>query len=343
LEILSSQKILVIQTAFLGDAVLTLPMIQQLKLRNENSKISVLCIPSTKDLFGNSKAINEIIVYDKRKTDKSFSSFLRLIFKIRNTNFDLVYSPHRSMRSTLISFFSGAKETFGFDNAAFSKLYKHIIQYNSQHHEVARDLSLVGFDVEKNKWKIVPALEISENTTRKIESLVRSFGKKKFIGIAPGSVWKTKVYPEKYFIELIDILMRKGYYILLIGGKEDEILCGEITSKLNGNVSSVAGDLSILESIALLKKCEALICNDSAPTHLAMIAEIPVLTIYCSTIPAFGFYPYSSKSKFVSFDDLECKPCGIHGYNKCPVGTFDCGIKLTPQMIVEKLQKIIPV
>ena len=52
----------------------------------------------------------------------------------------------------------------------------------------------------------------------------------------------------------------------------------------------------------------------------------PVLTIYCSTVPEFGFYPYNKKSSYISFNDLNCKPCGIHGYEKCPIKSFDCGI-----------------
>ena len=74
---------------------------------------------------------------------------------------------------------------------------------------------------------------------------------------------------------------------------------------------------------------------------MAMAADIPVITVYCSTVPGFGFYPYNTMSSFVSYDDLLCKPCGIHGHAKCPVKTFDCGNKLLPQQIIGKIQDIV--
>ena len=72
-----------------------------------------------------------------------------------------------------------------------------------------------------------------------------------------------------------------------------------------------------------------------------MIADIPTLTIYCSTIPQFGFYPYNKKSDYLSFNELNCKPCGIHGHDKCPINTFDCGYKLMPEMVIEKIAKLL--
>lgn len=89
----------------------------------------------------------------------------------------------------------------------------------------------------------------------------------------------------------------------------------------------------------ITKHVKLLISNDSAPTHLGMCADIPVLTIFCSTVPGFGFYPYNEQSKTISFSNLDCKPCGIHGYRKCPIETFDCGYKLLPEMVIEKIKK----
>ena len=77
-------------------------------------------------------------------------------------------------------------------------------------------------------------------------------------------------------------------------------------------------------SIALLKHSKILISNDSAPTHLGVCADIPVLTLYCSTVPDFGFYPYNNRSRWLSYADLTCKPCGIHGYEACPLKHFQC-------------------
>lgn len=343
LEVLIKKKVLVIQTAFLGDAVLTLPLIQQIKKADQSINVSVLCIPSTQELFQCSSSVDEVIVFDKRRSDKSLSSLIKLIKKLRSINYDVIYSPHRSLRSTFIAFFSNVGITVGYDKADFSFLYDKKIKYDSSVHEVARNLSFLDFDISNDKWKIFPRIEIPSVMEINVKQKIEAFGEKNIIAIAPGSVWQTKVYPEEYYIQLIDVLIKKGFFILLIGGKEDDLLCRRIESKFGSNIKSIAGEFSVIESIAFLKNCKALICNDSAPTHLAMVADIPALTIYCSTVHAFGFYPYNSKSRYISFDQLQCKPCGIHGHNKCPIDTFECAYKLTPLMVMEKLREIIAV
>ncbi len=340
MEILK-EKILVIQTAFLGDAILTLPLIQKIKEINSNSFISVLCIPSTKEVFANSESVNEVIVYDKRGIDSSIFSYLKLVYKIRSKSFSTVISPHRSVRSTVIAFLSAARKTVGFDTADFSFLYKKLIQYQKSKHEVERNLSLLELDFEKNEWRVFPQIRIPEETKKRTDELLKIANGKKIIAVAPGSVWKTKVYPAKYYFEIIKLILAEGYFVVLIGGKEDSELCDDIGKNFTSNVESFTGRLSVMESLSLLKNCKAIVCNDSAPTHLAMAAGIPALTIYCSTVPAFGFYPYNEKSMFVSFDDLPCKPCGIHGHQECPVKTFDCAHKLKPEFVFKKLKQIL--
>jgi heptosyltransferase II len=334
------EKILVIQTAFLGDAVLTLPMIQKLKENLPTSKIEILCLPQTKKLFKHSKSVSEVITYDKRGTQKSLQSFLKLILLIRRNKYSHIYSPHRSFRSSLIVYLSGAKNTFGFDTASISFVYSTRIKYIKEKHEVARNLELIGFDTKNDDWKILPNIDIDPSLEKKTEAIITNLTNKKIAAVAPGSVWKTKIYPRENYLEIIRFLIERNYFVVLIGGKDDELLCSGIEKEFAGSVRSFAGVMDIVESISLLKKCSILISNDSAPTHLGMVADIPTLTIYCSTIPAFGFSPYNKKSSYISYDDLSCKPCGIHGRNQCPIKTFDCGYKLLPQNIFSSIDKM---
>jgi heptosyltransferase II len=341
LEILVQEKILIIQTAFLGDAVLTLPMIGKLKEKFPASVIKVICIPPTQELFQNSPFINEVIVYDKRGMEKSIWSFLKLIKKINEENFTRVYSPHRSLRTSLLVLFSAAKNTYGFDKASFSFIYKTPIKYFSNKHEVARDLDLIEYDTSGENWKVLPVVSISSSTESKIDKIIERIGNSKIAAVAPGSVWATKIYPKEHFVDAIKYLVNNNFYVLLLGGDSDEKLCADIALNFSAGVESLAAKLSVVESIALLKKCELLISNDSAPTHLGMAANIPTITIYCSTVPEFGFYPYNQKSKSISLNGLSCKPCGIHGHMECPIKTFECGKKLLPELLISSIKELI--
>ncbi len=334
------ERILVIQTAFLGDSVLTLPMIQKLKEKFPASKIYVVCIPSTEELFSKSLVVEKAIVYDKKGSQKSILSLFSLIKFLRGIMLTRVYSPHRSFRSTLIAYLCGANYRAGFDISACSFLYTVQKKYRPDIHEVARNLELIGINMKNENWKILPEIKSSRKEMSKIQKNFDGINKNKFAAVAPGSVWKTKRYPDEYFNQIVRYLINANYFVFLIGGSEDRDLCQKISASSTENLRNVAGDLSVSESVELLKKCSILISNDSAPTHLGMLADIPTLTIYCSTVPRFGFYPYNNKSAYVSFDDLDCKPCGIHGRMSCPVKTFDCGNKLLPEMVIQKIKEI---
>ena len=95
-------KILVVQTAFIGDAILTLPMIQKLKEIFNDAELHVLCIPSTEEIFSASPYVNKLFVYDKRGKDKNLISLLKLISKLRREKYSRIYSPHRSFRTSLV-------------------------------------------------------------------------------------------------------------------------------------------------------------------------------------------------------------------------------------------------
>lgn len=343
MEILT-EKILVIQTAFLGDAILTLPMIQKLADMYPTAEIDVLAIPSTMELFSASPYVHEVLVIDKKGKEKSIVSLFKYAGRLKEKKYSRIFSPHRSLRTSLIVMQSGVKETTGFDNASFRHVYKNLAAYKTHRHEVQRNLDLIGFNYNGSEWKILPQVKIPDSSKESVELFL---GANKieypFIAIAPGSVWATKKYPEEYFTEIIKYLAGTGNPVVLVGGKNEKELCGRIAEKFPGSVYSSAGELSVTGTIFLLKKSLLLISNDSAPVHMGMCADIPVLVLYCSTVPDFGFYPYNYKSSYLSHGDLECKPCGIHGYKECPLIHFECGKKLGPLQVISKIKEMINV
>jgi heptosyltransferase-2 len=335
-------KVLVIQTAFIGDAVLTLPMIQKLKEIFNKVELHVLCIPATEEIFSASSYIDKVVVYDKRGKNKNLFSLLKLISRIRSEKYSRIYSPHRSFRTSLIVKYSGVKLTFGFDNSSLGRIYKYLIKYDPSKHEIQRNFDLIGYSYNSEDWKIKPQLNLLKVEATHLDKIFVNYkSKSRYIVVAPGSVWNTKKYPAEFYQSIIKFLLGRKYFILLIGGEKDKALCKSLESEFRENVKSVAGKFSIIKSVSLLANAEMLISNDSAPTHLGMCADIPVLTIYCSTVPDFGFFPYNAASNYISYNDLTCKPCGIHGHDKCPVGTFECAYKLKPEIIISKLEEML--
>ncbi len=338
------KRILVIQTAFIGDAILTLPMLQKLKELYPENSIDVLTIPSTEEIFNASPAADEVIVMDKRGKHKSIISLLRLIKELKKNNYKYIFAPHRSLRTSLITMLLGVRETFGFSSNSIKHVYKNLIEYHPEHHEVQRNLDLIGYKYEDDNWRVEPKIKVPSEAKQKVNNFLSSLNiNDKLCAVAPGSVWNTKKYPIEYYEEVIKYFVSKNYTVIVIGGKSDEDICRNLAIKFNGSVISAAGKFSIVESIELLKNVEFLISNDSAPTHLGMCAGIAVAAIYCSTVPDFGFYPYNRKSVSISYKDLFCKPCGIHGYAECPIKTFECGFNLKPETVIKEIEEMINV
>jgi len=335
-------KILVIQTAFIGDAVLTLPLIQKIKDLYLNSTIDVVATPENKDVFEASPYINSIFLLDKKNIHKSIFAVFKFSNKIKAQKYDKVIVPHRSFRTSLIVWLSSIKDSTGFNTASISFIYKNIIEYKKTDHEVKRNLALLDNKEICDNWKIFPEVNYKKVDIKKIDQILSVSEKySKRICIAPGSVWFTKKYPEDYYRQIIEKLVRNNYFIYLTGSPKEFSLNEKIIENVkSGNVLNLAGKLSIIDTIYLIGKSDLLVCNDSAPTHFGMCTQTPVLTLYCSTIPGFGFYPYNNNSHIVSLENISCKPCGIHGYNKCPNKHFNCALQIKPEMVLNKIGEI---
>ncbi len=297
------QKILLIQTAFIGDVVLATALIEKIHLFYPEDQIDFLLRKGNEDLLKEHPILNEILIWDKKKN--KIKNLFNLLKTIRNKKYDKVITLQRFASTGLLTGFSKAKERIGFDKNPFSFLFTKKIshQFNEGIHEVERNNKLIEnfTDTLFNKPKLYPTKE------NKLEIL--PYVQVPFVCMMPSSVWFTKKYPENKWLDLIDQFPEK-YVIYLLGGKEDVELCESLKSKSkNKNVKVIAGTLSFLSSAALMKLAKMNYSNDSAPLHFASATDAPITAIFCSTIPAFGFYPLSEKSFIVETkEQLECRP-----------------------------------
>jgi heptosyltransferase II len=331
-------KILIIQTAFIGDVVLTIPLLQVLKDKFHDSIIDFLCIPKTSGLFIEDSRINELFIYDKRST--GLRGMKEIINTLREKGYDLVICPHRSIRSALISFLIKPKSSVGF-NLKFTKyFFKRTVLYENNTHEILRNLKLLEV-IDVFTGKIVkPELHIPEFVVNKINLLLaekKIFGEK-FLTIAPGSIWFTKRYPKEKYLKVILELKKSNIDIALVGSGEDLQICNYLIENSDYNkLYNFAGALSLIESAELIKRSEKILTNDSALLHIADAVSTKVIAIFGPTVPEFGFYPINYADKIIQIEGLSCRPCAIHGGNKCPVKTFDCMQKIDVKSIINEI------
>ncbi len=332
------KRILIIQTAFIGDVILSTPLVKFLRKTLPNSFISFLLIPETKNVLENNPHLNEVLVYDKRKK-RGIGSFLQIRTKIRERRFDLAVIPHRSLRSALLAYLSGIPERIGFDKSAGSFLFTHKVVYPLNVHEVDRNLALLS-DFSYHLTDTTPELFPSSGDFSCARKLLFDSGireEDKIVGVAPGSVWATKRWLPVRFAEVSQLLMEKaGVKVVFLGSEDDRRLCQGIADMMKDKPAILAGKTDILQSAAIISFCEVILSNDSAPVHIASAMRRPVVAIFGSTIPEFGFAPYG-KGHVVIQRKMDCRPCGIHGREKCPQKHFRCMKDITTEEVFQAI------
>jgi heptosyltransferase-2 len=144
--------------------------------------------------------------------------------------------------------------------------------------------------------------------------------------LAPTSVWFTKQAPQEIWLALINKLSPTKDQIFLLGAPSDRTYLDEIVQTTRSpQVINLAGNLTLLQSAALMAGAQHNYVNDSGPLHLASASNAPVSAFFCSTVPEFGFGPLSENANIIEVKNLDCRPCGLHGHKSCPKGHFKCG------------------
>ncbi len=326
------RSIVVVQTAFVGDVILSLPLFQLLHERFPESALAAVTIPAAGELFAGHPAVGRVFAYDKRGADSGPAGLLRMAARLRAGSYDAAIIPHRSLRSALLCRLAGIPVRIGFDISAGALLLTHRVRYDVTIHEIGRNLSLAApLGVPPGRLRF-PRLYPSASDRLAVDAFVRtSFGKDAVqnappcIAVAPGSVWNTKRWPESAFALLIRLLLDEGLHVVLVGGAGDRDLCARLAASASDpRVADGSGRFSLLESADLIGRCRAIVSNDSAPVHLASAMGIPVVAIFGPTLPSFGFAPAGPRDRIVETAGLRCRPCSVHGGKKCPTGTFDC-------------------
>jgi heptosyltransferase-2 len=330
------KKILVIQTAFIGDVVLATSLIENLHQQFPEVKIDILVRKGNESLFQSHPFLNQVLVWDKK--NNKYQNWVGLLFKIRSRQYDVVLNAQRFAATGAWTAFSKAKIKIGFDKNPFSFLFTHSVlhQFSEKgQHEIDRNHQLLSslFLTKVAMPKLYP--------TASDELAVSSYQQTPYLCIAPASVWFTKQFSIEKWVDLINELPFKGP-IYLIGGPGDKLLCDQILQKINRkSVVNLAGRLSFLASAALQKKAVLNYVNDSAPMHFASAVNAPVVAVYCSTLPNFGFGPLSDGSFIVQTNEaLACRPCGIHGKKQCPLKHFDCAKTIKMDQLIAPLLQV---
>lgn len=334
------RKIGVWQTAFLGDAVLTLPLIAALRARFPEAAIHLFVRAGLEGLFAAQPELAGIHGFAKRGSEKGLAAVLRLGRELKSQGFDLWLSAHSSARSALVAVSSGIPRRIGYDAPWFNRLaYTETVSRRfDELAEVERLMALLGplgVGLETPAARLVlpaPALE----RARAIWETGLPEGEGPVLGVHPGSTWPTKCWPVGHFSRVLDLAASAGARILLLAGPGEE---GVARAVLDGagdparrRTASLAGALSLPELAAVIGRLSAYLTNDSGPMHLAWVQDVPLAALFGPTTRSLGFFPRGEGSTVLE-RDLPCRPCGLHGHKRCPEGHHRCMTEIRPEEV----------
>lgn len=315
-------RILIIQTAFIGDAILASSLLEKLHSRFPQCELSILVRKGNEGIYQSHPFLKEVLIWDKSK--HKTKHLWQMLFRIRHNRYDAVINCHRFASSGFLAGFSGARHISGYTQNPFSFLFNVKVKHSVSHglHEIERYNQLIEDFTDKAIVK--PKLYPSASDILKITPYLRD----NFVCMAPASVWFTKQLPAAKWVQLCNT-RDSDQTIYFLGAPGDRSLCEEIKLKsIHQNIVVLAGELSLLQSCALMQKARMNYVNDSGPLHLASSVNAPTTAFFLSTVPEFGFGPLSDQSVIKQVSGLSCRPCGLHGFSTCPKGHFECASKM---------------
>ena len=312
-------RILVIQTAFLGDVILATPIWENIHDAYPHAQIDVVVKKGNESLLTGHPFLHQVFILDKRNKVKNLWNLGKTL---RSQQYDLVINLQRFASSGILTLLTRGKESRGFQknplSLFFSKRYPH--EMKPDWHEVDRNLCLISDLVTAPIRR--PQLFPSKDDLNSVQI----YQDDPYCCLAPTSVWFTKQAPLEIWLELIEKLSQTKEQIFLLGAPSDRAYLDEIVKNTrSAQVINLAGRLSLLQSAALMAGAKHNYVNDSGPLHLASATNAPVSAFFCSTVPEFGFGPLSDHSDIIEVKNLDCRPCGLHGHKACPKGHFKCG------------------
>lgn len=326
-------KILIIQTAFIGDVILATALIEKIRAHLPKAQIDYLVRKGNEALVRNHPHINEVIIWDKKSG--KYKNLYRLLKQIRNSGYDAIVNTQRFGATGMLTALSKAKIRSGFSKNPFSIGFTHSAPHEigDGTHEVERNQKLISFftDDIATKPRLYPSKEDFDKVSQ-YQSL-------SYITISPTSVWFTKQYPAYKWVELIDQIP-ENLNVFLLGGPDDKEIIDQLIAKCQLNIpENLAGQLSFLQSAALMKSAKMNYVNDSGPLHLCSAMNAPVTSVFCSTIPDFGFTPLSDNKHVIeTTSKLDCRPCGLHGHKSCPENHFECANTVETRQLLSTLE-----
>jgi len=338
------RPLLVVQTAFLGDVVLTTPLLAALRRAHPERALHVVATPLGASVLAGHPAIDVLHPYAKRGAERGLAGLLSLVRRLRRERFAIAVAAQRSARTGFLVRGSGAPVRVGFASSPGAWALTDRVPWQPDRHAVHRYLALAGPAGADPHADSTPSLAVLPASASAVTEALGADGvpaEAALLAIAPGSTWGTKRWTPEGFAAVIAAAPERGLHPVLVGSPEERALCEEVSALAGGDIPNLAGRTRPPELTALLARSKALVTNDSGPAHVASAVGTPVVAVFGPTVPAFGYTPWGAGNRIVEHLGLACRPCSSHGPQVCPLGHHRCMREIAPAEVLAALDDVL--
>jgi heptosyltransferase-2 len=331
----SIRKILIRSVNWIGDAVMTTPAISVIREHFPHAEITILANSLVSQLFLLHPGIDNIITFDRQGLHHGVAGRLRLASELRKHAFDLAIILPNSFDSALVPWLAGIPARIG--KCSDGRTLFLSGRYNSAKgsaacHEVEYYLNLMKYFGITGNCK-QPYLFINPEEEGRASSLLAECGIQSndfVLGINPGASYGSakRWYPDRFAQVGRSLADEWSAKIVIFGGPGEATIAGDIENRLEGTAVNLAAKTSVRELMALIKRCNFFITNDSGPMHIAAAFDVPLVAVFGST-DYTGTSPYNQKAVVVR-KAVDCAPCKLR---ECPTD-HRCMMAVTEESVI---------
>jgi heptosyltransferase-2 len=332
------RRILVIRLSSMGDILLTTPVLRLLREHCPRMRIDFLVKVAYQDLLRAHPCIDRLILFDDRQT------LWQTLRALRRTRYDVVLDLHRTLRSHLLYSGLSARCKLAYNKRTIRRALLVHLGWNTLRAMTpvpelyAVPLRSLGIREPLAGLEMYLEPGSQEMTQRYLAQVFPVGLERSLLALAPGARWPTKRWPVERFAAVAqELAAAYRAAVVILGEKEDIPLARELSCRLSVPVLSSAGELSLMQTAALLQRCRLLLSNDSGLMHMATALKVPVVAIFGPTVQEFGFYPFQARARVVS-TALSCRPCSTKGSARCPRGHHHCMQHVTSTQVLSVAQ-----
>jgi heptosyltransferase II len=335
LEASPPARVLVVQTAFLGDTVFTSALVAGLVARFPSAKVDLCVSPRGRDVALAMPGASEVFVYDKRGLDRGPAGLAAMARRLREKSHTLALLPHRSLRTALLARTAGIPERAGFSSLA-SRLFCTAAVDDPGGPFLAREAALARLcGCEPGPMRLVPTALQREQARAALTKL--GIERERLAGLPLGSEWQTKIWPLPQMAQVAAALARDGLVPLLLGGPGDRAAAAEVARLSEVHCADTTGN-PVGEALGLLERCAVVVGGDTGLVHAARALGVPTVPVFGPTDPRLHFFSSNDRPQWLH---LDCAPCGPHGHRRCPLGHHRCLRDLPAQPIIDAARALV--